>query len=404
MSWHLFDVVGVELEYMIVDQNSLNVVPFADRLIHDATGSFVSDVDRGTVAWSNELVNHVVELKTNGPAKNLAGLHEAFYENVIEINARLAQWDAMLLSGGAHPWMNPLIETRLWPHEYNEIYALYDRIFGCKGHGWSNLQSTHMNLPFGNDEEFERLHTAIRFLMPLIPGLSASTPFLDGKETSFSDARLVHYEQNQKRFPVIAGDIIPEYVVSKADYEKRILSPIADQIRPFDEEGILDRHFLNSRGAIARFDRGSIEIRVVDLQESPVADLTTVALILAALKMLVNLPDPKFQELRQADAAMLKDIYDSAVCLGGAARVSDAYFCKMMEFPSFESQTVGGLWLALWPKLESLVESELRQSTFQRLTLGTLSSRLLASYGAEHNLKTIYSNLAKALRCNTFFV
>jgi hypothetical protein len=31
----------------------------------------------------------------------------------------------------------------------------------------------------------------------------------------------------------------------------------------------MDHHFANSRGAIARFDRGAIEIRVIDIQECP---------------------------------------------------------------------------------------------------------------------------------------
>ena len=56
------------------------------------------------------------------------------------------------MPGGAHPWMDPARETRLWPHEDNEIYEAFDRIFGCTGHGWSNLQCVHLNLPFDDDE------------------------------------------------------------------------------------------------------------------------------------------------------------------------------------------------------------------------------------------------------------
>ena len=77
-----------------------------------------------------------------------------------------------LLPGGVHPWMDPSKETRLWPHEYNEVYRSFDRIFGCAGHGWSNLQSTHLNLPFADDDEFGRLHAAIRAILPLLPALN----------------------------------------------------------------------------------------------------------------------------------------------------------------------------------------------------------------------------------------
>jgi hypothetical protein len=45
--------------------------------------------------------------------------------------------------------------------------------------------------------------------------------------------------------------------------------------------------FLNARGAIARFSRGAIEIRVLDVQESPVADLAVAAILIGVLKLLV---------------------------------------------------------------------------------------------------------------------
>ena len=81
---------------------------------------------------------------------------------------------------GMHPWMDPAREFELWPHGDREIYAAFDRIFDCRGHGWANLQSMHLNLPFADDDEFGRLHAAIRALLPLLPALAASSPFADG--------------------------------------------------------------------------------------------------------------------------------------------------------------------------------------------------------------------------------
>ncbi len=67
----------------------------------------------------------------------------------------------------------------------------------------------------------------------------------------------------------MTGKVIPEQVFSKKDYYSTIFQPINKAIKPHDTENILDHHFLNSRGAIARFDRGAIEIRVIDIQECP---------------------------------------------------------------------------------------------------------------------------------------
>jgi len=37
------------------------------------------------------------------------------------------QWNAMLMPSAAHPWMNPLTETKLWPHDSNEVYDIYNK-------------------------------------------------------------------------------------------------------------------------------------------------------------------------------------------------------------------------------------------------------------------------------------
>ena len=53
---HLFEAVGVELEYMIVDADRLDVSPITDRLFEQVAGEIVSDVEHDDIDWSNELV------------------------------------------------------------------------------------------------------------------------------------------------------------------------------------------------------------------------------------------------------------------------------------------------------------------------------------------------------------
>ena len=88
------------------------------------------------------------------------------------------------MPSGMHPWMQPARETRLWPHESGPIHRAYDALFDCRRHGWANLQSMHVNLPFGEDltpdGEFARLHAAVRLVLPLLPALAASTPHHNG--------------------------------------------------------------------------------------------------------------------------------------------------------------------------------------------------------------------------------
>jgi carboxylate-amine ligase len=122
--YKLFEVTGIELEYMVVDRDTLKVLPIVDKLFEDVTGKITSDVERGDVEWSNELVSHVVELKTAKPTKKIPSFRKKFSSDVKAINAVLAKRNAMLLPTAAHPFMDPFTETVIWPHEYNEVYAL----------------------------------------------------------------------------------------------------------------------------------------------------------------------------------------------------------------------------------------------------------------------------------------
>jgi len=285
---HLFDARGIEIEYMLVDRETLAVRPETDRVLAHVAGKIVSEVEMGELAWSNELVLHVIELKTNGPAASFEGVLDAFERDVRRVNAILEPWGGRLMPTAMHPWMDPAAETRLWPHEHSPIYEAFDRIFGCRGHGWSNLQSLHLNLPFTGDEEFGRLHAAIRLVMPLLPALAASSPLVEGRFTHSLDNRMEFYRENSRKIPSLCGAVVPEPVFSRRDYERRIFAPMYRDIAPHDPAGVLADEFLNARGAIARFGRGSIEIRVIDVQECPRADLAIAVAVEGVLKLLTE--------------------------------------------------------------------------------------------------------------------
>jgi len=156
----LFEAWGVELEYMLVSQKSLDVLPICDQLLTAEAGQLTADVHRGAIDWSNELVLHVVELKTAAPAPQLQGLAATFTTEVQHINKLLQPLHARLMPSAMHPWMDPIREMRLWPHDSSVVYQAFNRIFDCRGHGWANLQSVHLNLPFRDDHQFARLHAA----------------------------------------------------------------------------------------------------------------------------------------------------------------------------------------------------------------------------------------------------
>lgn len=414
---HIFQAFGVEMEYMIVDKNTLSILPIADRLLHEVSGEYVSDAVFGQMTWSNELVNHVIELKVSAPAPSLSHLSDLFHEQVTRINKILEQFGAMLLPTGAHPFMDPFTETVLWPHEYNEIYALYNRIFDCRGHGWSNLQSTHLNLPFANDQEFARLHAAIRLLLPIIPAISASTPMLDGKLTGFADSRLEVYRSNQRFIPSITGKVIPEQAFSEEEYHAKIFRKIFHDIEPYDQDGILQHQFLNSRGAIARFDRGAIEIRLIDLQECPSADISILQGVTSVLKALVEQnQEPTVLNMQQSwHEERLLPILLETIKYGSQARITDEAYLKVFQYPEKEASTIQ-LWnylhekyvctdtIADVPSVANLKKILEHGNLSERITQAIHQANTYHNQAVHQSVRTVYSRLADALAQNNLFI
>jgi gamma-glutamyl:cysteine ligase YbdK (ATP-grasp superfamily) len=399
--YKLFEVTGIELEYMVVDRDTLKVLPIVDKLFEDVTGAITSDVERGDVEWSNELVSHVVELKTAKPTKKIPTFRKKFHSDVKVINAVLAKRNAMLLPTAAHPFMDPFTETVIWPHEYNEVYALYNRIFDCRGHGWSNLQSTHLNLPFANDDEFSKLHAAIRLLLPIIPALSASSPILDGTATGFLDSRMEAYLHHQEKLPELMGSLIPEAVFSQEDYYRTIFSPIAQAMAPFDTENVMDHHFANSRGAIARFDRGAIEIRVIDIQECPAADLAIAELIVAVLKALTSGRWVSSYLQRAWSENDLLPIFLQVIKDAGGSVIANRDYLLMFGLLKQDHMHVGKLWQHLFVELYGELSENCRQHVGHILEHGCLASRILKRTGrtpSHDDLVRVYRELADCLQ------
>lgn len=100
---HLFEGNGVEIEYMIVDDPSLELVPASDRVLKDQNGQIANEISRDGMAWSNELVLHVIEIKTDGPVESLSGLGSVFQEQVADIEKILKAFSARLMPGALHP-------------------------------------------------------------------------------------------------------------------------------------------------------------------------------------------------------------------------------------------------------------------------------------------------------------
>jgi gamma-glutamyl:cysteine ligase YbdK (ATP-grasp superfamily) len=396
-----FTGAGIELEYMIVDRDTLDVRPIAERLLASFAGHETADVERGPMGWSNELVRHVVEVKNRAPVPMLAPLIARFQDEIRAADALLAEYDARLMPTAMHPWMDPVRETWLWD---GEIYRTYDRIYDCRAHGWANLQSMHVNLPFAGDGEFARLHAAIRLILPLLPALAASSPIADGQPTGLLDFRLDAYRNNCRITPSVGGRVVPETVETEAEYDAKVLRPMYDEIARHDRDGVLAHEWLNSRGAIARFDRSAIEIRVIDTQECPQVDLAIAAATRAVVHTLYDERYAPLDEqqavatetleavllatMRDADLAVIDDP-DYLHALGMPAQRSAA---RDIWIPLLQEASNGNAW---WQPVVEVIVRE-----------GPLARRILRATGTSPDracLRQVYGALCQCLHDGRMF-
>jgi hypothetical protein len=405
----LFEAFGIELEYMIVDAESLDVRPVSDRVLAAQAGHITSDVEFDDISWSNELTAHVIELKTTEPAPTLDGLRAHFDDHVRRVGTLCGPLGVRLMPTAMHPWMDPHAEMHLWQHEYNAVYEAMDRVFNCRGHGWANLQSMHINLPFDGDDEFGRLHAAVRLILPILPALAASSPIQDARVTGRLDNRLDNYRVHTRKVPSLIGRVIPEPVFGIAEYHELVLGRIYADLAPHDPEGVLHNEFANARGAIARFVRNAIEVRVIDVQECPAADLAIAAATIGALKLLVDETWSGYREQQEWAVDPLADLFERAIGEADRTVIGDEHYLAMFGWTDGPCDA-GRLWRHIVEEIAAHGDGSLNEhhpALHVLLEHGPLARRIVAATGdapSRERLKQVYGRLCECLANGEMFI
>lgn len=398
--YRLFEVAGLELEYPVVDSR-LEVQHLVEPLFRKLAGRPTSDLETAGCGFSNELADHVFELKTAKPRRDLKKAEADLYGGVRKVSRVLEEnFGAQLLPTAMHPWFDPA-QGQTWKRSGRRIYETYAKLFDLKGHGWMNVQSCHINLPFGTEEETVALHNAIVCLLPYLPALTASSPMFAGSLGPDVDNRLTFYRRNQRRFPSVTGDVVPEYMTSRAQYKRDVLQRIYKELATVPEAALLRHEWMNSRGAIVRFMRSAIEIRVLDTQECVRMDVACASLVVATLKGMTAKILTGEWEL--PDRAALVADYHATVHGGGKALVVAPHVKAWLGSRRVRSASEA---------LRLLAENCAEASTYARLALarlekGNLSERIrktLARGGktapSRERVRGVYYELAECLKRN----
>jgi carboxylate-amine ligase len=238
--------------------------------------------------FGKEMQLHVMEIKANQPFKSPVEFEETMNCAVSRLSEIVRKHGASLLGTGMHPLLK-LDETCVWPHYHRRIYQEYGKIFNLKRHGWLNIQSFHLNLPYEKEADAIQLHNQLANLCAYLPAITASSPIFEGKNGPAIDNRLQFYKENQKEVPSVAGDVIPEYVSSIKQYKRDVIGRYSKDLAVTGaDKTLLDREWVNSRGVIFRFERCALEVRVMDEQECVKSDVALACFIRAALRGLIE--------------------------------------------------------------------------------------------------------------------
>jgi gamma-glutamyl:cysteine ligase YbdK (ATP-grasp superfamily) len=219
--------------------------------------------------------------------------------------------------------MHPLLrleETGIWPHRHRQIYEAYSKIFNLKQHGWLNIQSFQLNLPYSNEKDGILLYNLLSNICAYLPAITASSPIYEGTFGRNIDNRLSFYVQNQREIPSVTGDVVPEPMSSFCQYKKEIIAKYsADLAAAGADQLIIGEEWVNSRGVIFRFDRRALEVRVMDEQECIKSDVAMSCFIRALLRGSMN------EEKSLLPHEVLVNDFNSVVANGLNAKTQHPY-------------------------------------------------------------------------------
>ena len=173
-------------------------------------------------------------------------------------------------------------------------------------------------------------------------------------------------------------------------------------IAPYDPDGVLRHEFLNSRGAIARFDRGAIEIRVLDVQENPRADTAIACFMTAVLKMLCRERWAPVEKIKNIATGTLADFFLAVIKDADATIIDNQEFLETFGLSGRGPQTARQIWRHLFESclIDGDVDFETAKPVETILEKGCLARRILKAVGKDERpekLRQVYADLCNCL-------
>ncbi len=174
-------------------------------------------------------------------------------------------------------------------------------------------------------------------------------------------------------------------------------------IASYDPQGILQHEWLNSRGAIPKFEPQAIEIRIIDSQECVKADMAIADVVIALLKSWSK--NNTYPEHAPCATMQLKQIYDDCIQDGTQTLITDSQILEHWQLPK-RNLKARDAWSMLIEKVSSDLSHETQRTLQHILSQGNLSERILRVYqqSPQHDqIERIYRQMVECLSKNQLF-
>lgn len=244
--------LGVEEEYAILDPNTYDLLPLFERVEAAAK-------DAGLVfEVCGELLASEIEFRT--------GKCESYEEACSEVNRIRGQVSELFLSlnllaatSGTHPWADYREQTKIDMPYYNR---LVERMAWVAHR--NNTFGLHVHVGVRGADRAIRVADALRNYIPYLLAVSASSPFLDGKDSGLASTRAMIFSRNFPR-----GNIPPVFGTWEA---------YANFVRFLCDAGSIDSYGQMWWGVRLHALHGTVEFRMFDGQPHVQDTLAMVAL------------------------------------------------------------------------------------------------------------------------------
>jgi carboxylate-amine ligase len=251
--------VGLEEEFALLDPGTLDLVPRFEEL-RDAAAA-TDPVLAASIA--GELISSEIEIRS-GRGDDLAAAVTAQRDRRRRLFALAAERGIALGANGTHPWADYRQQRIIDTEHYRRVESELKYV------AWrNNTFSVHVHVGVRDGDRAVAVCDRLRPILPLILAVSASSPFLDGRDSGLHSARTQIFTKSFPRcgVPDAFGDW--DSFAAYIDFLRRTRSVVEYtqvwwSVRP-------------------HFSFGTVEVRICDAQPTAAESENLAALIVACV-------------------------------------------------------------------------------------------------------------------------